>query len=57
MWPGWCHSSFETREDALLRMRSDTSQRSDTHQNGFVTIPPSTRSAAPLVALEAFEQT
>ena len=26
-------------------------------QNGFVTIPPSTRSAAPLVALEAFEQT
>ena len=27
------------------------------HQNGFVTIPPSTRSAAPLVALEAFEQT
>ncbi len=28
-----------------------------TSQNGFVTIPPSTRSAAPLVALEAFEQT
>ena len=25
-------------------------------QNGFVTMPPSTRSAAPLVALDAFEQ-
>ena len=27
------------------------------NQNGLVTIPPSARSAAPLVALEAFEQT
>jgi hypothetical protein len=26
-------------------------------QNGLVTMPPSARSAAPLVALEAFEQT
>jgi hypothetical protein len=26
-------------------------------QKGFVTMPPSTRRAAPLVALEAFEQT
>jgi hypothetical protein len=26
------------------------------NQNGFVTMPPSARNAAPLVALEAFEQ-
>jgi RNA polymerase sigma-70 factor (ECF subfamily) len=39
MWPHWCHSSFETREDALLRMRSDSSfgwvSRSNPPRNFF----------------------
>src|SRR6188472_3038927 len=29
MWPHWCHSSFETREDALLRMRSGKGDREE----------------------------
>jgi hypothetical protein len=39
---------------AILRGAQERAPQDDGYQNGFVTIPPSTRRAATLVALEAF---